>query len=708
MIIDYKPQHYMYEELCTKGTQTVHTKDINSSNINDYFYGIINILKDGIYLDGVQSMMVHVVFEDGEEVDLSIFDFLYNIMFWCLNVNINKPITTMNFIFPDDMTKSFISTYINNIFIKRYRKTVPFIVLNQTIDDVIGKFRDIRPFQMYLANTLNIEDTIKLMEQYKEFNDTVHFDVSNIPLADVKNAGLDAAKVQIEYIKNSDHCLRDSFRTGEAISPKQYKEVAVNIGTKPDGHGSIFPHPIPTSFMNGGLTTPEEIAVESSVGRTAQILQKGNVGESGAFARRLELNNQDTFLHPDPYYICDTQNFERIVIDNETMFKMYDMRYYRDNPRGVDKYIDADDTNLAKQLIGKTIYLRSPMRCASAARGEGICYKCYGDLAFVNQEVNVGQIASEGLSSIYTQILLSAKHLLESAVIKLQWSEGFDKFFAVTFNTFALKEDMKYHGYHLIINDDIETEEEYDDISYNYYINGFIVKTPNGEEVEIHTTEADNIYIVPEFMEYINAANNESEAGDDFFVDIPMDELVDFSELFIMKVRNDEISSTMDKIEKLINNKTVISNHDADSILKEFVTTNIHGGIILNSVHFEILLMNQIRAEDDDLEMPDWRNPNAKYQFLALNTSLSNNRSVTIRLQSDKIMKALISPQNRYLSKPAMIDLFYMEKPQEYLSEDIISDDFIPESDIDSNIIEPISFNNPKIKVGRDLRKRKN
>lgn len=279
--MEYKPQYFNYHDLCTNGKQTVKCEDIHINNIDEYFYGIINILKDGIELDEVQNMKIKVIFQDGEDVTLTIFDYLFNVMFWGLNVNIDAPITSENFIFPDDITKNYIANYINKVFIKKYRKSIPFITLNQTIDNVIGKFRDIRIFQMYLANTLNLEDTITLMEKYPEFNDTVHFDVSNIPLADVKNAGLDAAKVQIEYIKNSDHCLRDSFRTGEAISPKQYKEVAVNIGTKPDGHGSVFPHPIYHSFMNGGLTTPEEITEESSVGRTAQILQKGNVGESG-------------------------------------------------------------------------------------------------------------------------------------------------------------------------------------------------------------------------------------------------------------------------------------------------------------------------------------------------------------------------------------------------------------------------------------------
>ena len=276
----YQPQYYPYQELCETGRQLVFTKDLNQSNIDLHFNAIINILKDGIEQQSVQQMMLHIVFEDQIDIDLSIFDYVINLMMWQLRTGINEPIHSVHLVFFEDITKRNIKEYIDNSFVDKYRKKIPFIQMNQSIDNVIGKFRELRPFQIYLANTLNLEDTIELMKKYPEFNETVHFDVTGIPLEDVKDAGMEATYKQIKYIKNSDHCLRDSFRTGEAISPKQYKEVAVNIGSKPDGQGSVFPHPIPHSFMNGGLQSPEEIYIESSVGRVAQILQKTNVGES--------------------------------------------------------------------------------------------------------------------------------------------------------------------------------------------------------------------------------------------------------------------------------------------------------------------------------------------------------------------------------------------------------------------------------------------
>ena len=710
--MQYNEQYYYpYKDLCEKGYQIVNTKDLNDNNIDNHFYSIINILKDGIETKEVQSMMLHINFQNKTDIDLTIFDYCINLMFWKICTAVDHPINDIHLVFFEDITKKSIKEYIDNIFIDKYRKILPFIRINQICDDVIGKFRDLRVFQMYLANTLNLEDTIDLMNKYPEFNDTIHFDAHGIPMEDVKEEGMKATRVQIKYIKNSDHCLRDSFRTGEAISDKQYKEVAVNIGSKPDGQGSVFPHPIYHSFMNGGLSSPEEVCVESSVGRTAQILQKTNVGESGAFARQLELNNQDTFLHPDPDYICNSHNFEEVTIENATMLQMYDLRYYRTNPNGIDYLLRAKS---CKHLIGQKLYFRSPMTCASAAAGHGICYKCYGDLAYTNQDINCGQIAAEGLSSIYTQILLSAKHLLESLVIKIEWNKEFNEYFKVTYNTIGLLENKVYRGYKLIIDEEIKSEEEMDDIEYNYYINSFIVKAPNGTEIRMHTSEADNLYLESDFYDYIckikqpdtNTDDEDAITGEAYHVELDMVALMEFPVLFVVEIKNNELSATMNKIKKLIDNKTVMETYDRNTILKEFITTNIQGHITLNAVHFEVLLMNQIRAADDLLEKPDWTIPNAPYQMITLSKSLAENQSIAVRLQSNKVSKALNNPMNNKISKPAMCDIFYMEQPQEYLNEKIVSDEYKPKSDKMENARHPISFDNPKIRVGRFDKKR--
>lgn len=696
-----KPQYFIFDELVTTGYQTIFTKDINDSNIDVMFDALINILKDGIETEWVQNMMVNVIFEDGEDVELSLFDFLFNVMFWKLRTAINEPITSLYFLFFEDITSREMTEYINNTFLDQYRKSINSIKINRTIDDVIGKFRKLRPFQPYLCNTLNLKDTIDLMNSNKEFYDTLHLDISNIPIEEVKDVGMAVTKRHIEIIKNSWHCLRDSFRTGEGTNTKQYKEVAINVGSKPDGQGGVYSHPIANSFMNGGLTTEEEIAIESSVGRVAQILQKNNVGDSGAFARNLEINNQDTRLHPDPNYICDTKHFQEVNIDSPTKLKMYNLRYYREQPNGVDKLLNYKKD---KDLLGKKLYFRSPMTCASAARGEGICYKCYGDLAYTNSEVNIGQIAAEGLSSRFTQILLSAKHLLESLVIKLNWVEGFQDLFRVSFNEIYIIDGFDYKGYKIIINeDDIMSVDDFDETVYNYYINEFTVKAPDGMEYLIRTESGDNIYFTPGFYNVLNGSDRTMDGAIE--IDMNAAALKDNS-LFVMEIQNNELSRTMNSIINLIDTNKVIQNYDRNGLLEAFTNTNISGGIILNAVHFEILLMNLIRSGDDILELPDWTMEHPNYQIIRLTKSLQENRSIAIRLQHN-IKNTLNSPDISRMHVPSIMDVFYMIQPQEYLNPDVISDEYVPESDVDENIVEPIFFENPKVVVGRTVKKRK-
>ncbi len=687
MVMEYLETHGVYKELVETGHQFIDVKDINKYNIDDHFNNIIAILQDGIETEWVQSMMVTILFTDGIDLDLSIFDYIFNLMFWHLVVDVDKPIESIHLFFEEDITKKGIKQYMDDIFVRPMRTEIPFIALNNIPDAAIGKFRDLSQFQMYLANTVNLEDTIALMKKYPDFNTTMHLDLSKVPLADVKNIGMEATNKQVEYIKNSDHCLRDSFRTGEGISVKQYKEVSVNVGTKPDGLGGVFPSIINHSFVNGGLRTPEEFCIESSVGRIAQILQKGNVGESGAFARRLGLNNQDVKIHYDPRYSCDTRNFETVTIKNAVILDMYDMRYYRFKPNDIDHLLNAKKD---KHLIGKTLLFRSPMTCASAADGNGICYKCYGDLAYVNNDINPGQIAAELLSSIYTQILLSAKHLLESKVISMNWTEGFEDWFEVTFNTIGLYQDVEYRGIKILIPSNIQNDDELDDITYSDYITEFKIKLPNGVELNIQTADYDEIYIHPDLMNIINKAQEVNG-----YNVLDASKLQDIPVLFMVNFKNDELSRTMQRIKNLIDNKGTIKNYDRNSILEHFMDTNIEGGIKLNAVHFEVLLMNQMRDFEDILQLPDWTVENQLSRLLTLSDSLSNNLSVCIRMQNNKIDKAMINPDLRRIDKPSNMDVYYMIQPQEYLSnKDLIDEDYKILNDVENNKVSPIYYLN--------------
>ena len=683
----------IYKDLVINGNMTIDANLFSRRNIDDHFNEILSILRDGIETEYVQRMMIHLIFTDGEYADLTIFEYMFCLMFFTLPLEAGESIDSDKLFWVTDITQDDICAYINNKFIKRYRTKLPLITLNQTIDTIYSKFRDIKEFQFYLMNTVNLKDTIDLMNKYKEFDKAIHCDAEGVAVEDVKDYGLKAANTQVHYIINSNHCLRDSFRTGEGVSVKQFKEVQANIGTKPNGKGGIYPTIINSNFITGGLKNPRDMIIESSIGRQAQILSKNNVGTSGSFARLLGLNCMNTTLHHDPDYVCDTKNFIKVYIKDIKTLKAFDMRYYRFIEDGVDHYLDADKDTA---LIGKTLYFRSPMTCASFHKGHGICYRCYGNLAYVNRNINVGKIAAEELSSRFTQRLLSAKHLLESSVIRMEWDGPLFDLFEISLDSICMRTDIDYSNYYLKLSA-LETDDESDDIEYSYSITSFTIIYPDGTERDIHTKDMDNIYLQPELSNIITKIINTLE--DDSPIIIPILDLNNIQALFRVPIRNNELQATMDKIKSIINVKKMVSSYTKDTILEDFMYTNMKGGIDISSIHYEIILANQIRDLDNELEQPDWTIPNnVEYQILTLNNSLLNSPYLMTRLLYSRLNKVLITPTTFEVHKGSMNDIFAVTYPKQFLDSKPIDPDEKDDT-IDKN---GVKMENPFIKFDSD------
>ena len=105
----------IYNKLIEDGTITIYTKDINKSNLKTHFDNIRSILCDGIELEEVHNMMIHIVFVDNEEIDLSIFDYLYNLIFWSLPIEVGEELDSMKLFWCENLTKFEIKDYIDNL-----------------------------------------------------------------------------------------------------------------------------------------------------------------------------------------------------------------------------------------------------------------------------------------------------------------------------------------------------------------------------------------------------------------------------------------------------------------------------------------------------------------------------------------------------------------------------------------------------------------
>lgn len=652
-----------YVPLVQNGNIRVDVKDLNKSNINDHFYYILNILRDGIETDFVQHMAINIIFIDGVDVTLSIFDYFLNIMMWNLPLQTDMPLTSNFLFFQDKFNKNAIKNYIDDKFLEVNRSKYDTRTLCNIIDDTLYKFKYIDEFSLYLCNTINDEDTIQLMNENKEFYDYIHSDLSHVPLEDVKNVGQEITNKVIKIIEESDHCLADSFATGEGVNKKQFREFAVNIGTIPDGTGGVYPRVVNSSFINGGVREIEDSMIESAKGRQALIYSKNNVGTSGAFARILGLNNRDARLHPSPNYVCNSRHFIQITITNLSVLKMYNNRYYRFRKDGPEYKVNYKRD---QHLIGQTLLFRSPMTCASHANGDGICYRCYGDLAYTNRMINIGTIAAELLSSELTQMLLSAKHLLESNIKSIDWSDAFADIFELNYNTIRIKEDFECKKCKILIDEDINKEDDMDDLEYNEYVNKFQVVDSRGREYDIYPKTSENIYFSADLSELI--ASLPDPNGGKYEIDM---ESVKNMDLFLVHISNDELSATLEHVKSIINKFPKMEGITKDNIIQEFVAAVLKGGLYIDAIHLETIFSNQIRKGLDDdsiLEMPHWEFEDAEYALVNLDTALKNNPSITTTLEYQKISKTLYNPSSFKKTKPSQMDLFFMNKPQEFMT----------------------------------------
>ena len=683
----YLENYGIYKDLIINGGIDIDVRDFTKENFDSHFYSILNIMRDGIERPDIQNLKITVHLADGEIIRYTIVDYWFNLIFWTVPIYIGLKIDTRHIVDTRTINKRMIKKYYDDI-LRKYDTKIDFIVLNNILDESLHKMKYINIFAMYLANTVNFRDTIDLMKQYPDFYDSIHADLSNVPIEDIKNVGMKYAQQQINRIKNSDHCLRDSFTAGEGINPKQFKEVQTSIGTKPDGQGGVYPWIINRSFINGGVSDPVSYTIDSAVGRTAQILQKMNVGTSGAFARLLETNNLDTFFNLDENYSCDTKNFIEVYIKDASWLRMYDKRWYRFNPDGPEYVIDAFTDDF---LIGKMIYVRSPITCASYARGQGICAKCYGNLYHTNKDINPGKIAAELLSSIYTQMLLSAKHLLESSVIEMKWADGFKDIFEVNLNTIGVQEDGDFEGMFMILDPaKFDSSEDDDDesgaLQYDEYTPDFEIMYKDGTVVSMHTSEEDNIYLTEDLNKLLKSKKIKIDENDKYI--IPLELLKTIPMVFTVKIQNKELQRTLERSKHIIDREKDTSTFTKDTIVREFITANTEGNINLRAIHLEVLIANQMRDPDNIFDRPHWWTKNCPYKILTLSSSLTNSPSIMVTLEYQRIARTLVSPLSTKKKKASIFDVFAMEQPQQYaVNKQMISDDYRL---IEDNDDEPI------------------
>lgn len=219
-----------------------------------------------------------------------------------------------------------------------------------------------------------------------------------------KDMKLMSSKEVMDILK--DFSFADYIESGARGSWDQIKQLVLSRGYVSDSNGRIRPNLIRNSLLKG--LTQEEFFNSCWGARKGLLDTALSTGDSGYLTRQLIYSCVFIELD-DELEDCSSTDYMKIFIEDETMAKTLLWRYFRVK----DRLVKITTTNY-KTIIGKTIYLRSPIYCKSPK----VCKRCYGDLYKILHGTPIGIIASQCIGEITTQLVLRTFHLSGVAQVK--------------------------------------------------------------------------------------------------------------------------------------------------------------------------------------------------------------------------------------------------------------------------------------------------
>jgi len=207
--------------------------------------------------------------------------------------------------------------------------------------------------------------------------------------------------------------LRDNFEYGYMIesgargSWDQVKQILMTRGFVSNFDGEILPTPIKHNLVEG-LTEKEFF--DSTYGCRKGLLDIAlNTGTSGYLSRKLIFTCANLQISTE-LEDCGTTDLLEVYVKTERKARMLVNRYQSVKDEGLELITKQN----YKDIIGKTIWIRSPILCKSPK----VCKTCYGDLHKKLNSRFIGIIAAQTLGERGTQLVLRTFHTSGSATIK--------------------------------------------------------------------------------------------------------------------------------------------------------------------------------------------------------------------------------------------------------------------------------------------------
>lgn len=483
--------------------------------------------------------------------------------------------------------------------------------------------------------TINLYDLVQLSNKNETITSFFNYKIIskefNVIDEEIKENGLKF----INLLKNNNTCLSPYLNTKTGINLKQLLQVFFTIGLKPTIKEKIFNHIINTSFVNGLRNKNDFYGVALGC-RKALIIINKNVKMSGYLTRKLSLLTIDTNLDNSVNF-CKTKNTLTYFVKDVKRLDNIVGRYYFNK----DKITII--TKNSKNIIGKTINMFSPITCAGE---HGICSTCYGSMAKINKDIHVGLIAVLYLTEKMTQMLLSAKHLLQTNIQKPVFPDWFIKYFYIDGECIKIIDNEKYQ---LIINkNNIELNEETNRFSITHFniMDNKVVYSFNPAEIEMNNKHGFKFFLNQPLVKLVEEGETEDEKDIDVITTNLSEYAMDTS-LFEICYENNALSAPLKNILNIIENNRELKKYNIHTLNEKFISS-IEQNFSVGNVHIEILLRELVRDCDNVYNRPNFSNVITDEQYRILRVSDAIHRSSIVKSLSFERIKNKLSDIDNY------------------------------------------------------------
>ncbi len=219
-----------------------------------------------------------------------------------------------------------------------------------------------------------------------------------------------AKKIILNDPRLDDNPLAIAVRCG-SIKMDQLIQVVIARGYCADADSRIFNDPVRDGYMDG-IRSLEAVLMDSRTATRAVYYQKKPTQDSEYLNRRLQLLSA---IYKKLYEMdCGSKGYREVFIDSKETLRDY---------AGKNHWVNGMLTPLKEhetQHVGKILKIRSVFNCKHPDR-YGVCMACFGAIGLnVPDLTNLGHTCVSTVLGRFVQLLLSAKHIILSAVGGIQ------------------------------------------------------------------------------------------------------------------------------------------------------------------------------------------------------------------------------------------------------------------------------------------------